>query len=539
MGKVVADMGGGNATLKETLAQYERDIVRDIQRLMRIRSVRGEPEPGAPFGAGCRDALREALSLGEAMGMAVKNVDGYAGHIEIGSGEEIVCVLHHLDVVDEGDGWDEDIPPYAAVHKDGCIFGRGAFDNKGPAVVSLYCLKAIRDMGLPLGRRVRLILGTDEESEWEDMAYYFEREPLPVMGFSPDLGYPICNYEKGMLRLRFEAPGIAPPGRAPELARAGIAPGIAPPGIAPDLARAGRSTDPAGAGRPSDPARAGRSPILSVEGGSAQNKVPDACAALLDLSPGAGFLPAGFDASAFAGRAEAMGGRIERRGGGTVHVFRGGRSAFGSAPEQGDNAIAHMLEILEPLYMADGGPLGRFLRFARQRIGYETDGASLGIKVSDEVSGPLTANMSFLRADAAAACLHVDARFPVTRGREAIEAAARGVSSEYGLVFSPRSYKAPLYVKPDSPLILALSRAYESVTGEKAGLYGMGGATYARVLRNNGVAFGPGGLPGGSALPASLQRKGGTHQANECCVVADMMRHAEICTAAIVELANL
>jgi succinyl-diaminopimelate desuccinylase len=267
--------------------------------------------------------------------------------------------------------------------------------------------------------------------------------------------------------------------------------------------------------------------------------VPDACAALVDLSPGADFLPAGFSASAFAERAEALGGRLEQRGSGVAHVFRGGKSAFGSAPEQGDNAIARMLQILEPLYMADGGPRGRFLRFARQRVGFETDGASLGIKMSDEVSGPLTANMSFLRVDASSARLHVDARYPVTRGREAIEAAARRSADEYGLSVSPLSHRAPLYVKPDSPLVLALSRAYESVTGEKAGLYGMGGATYARVLRNNGVAFGPGGLPGGSSLPASLQRKGGTHQANECCVVADMMRHAEICAAAILELANL
>jgi succinyl-diaminopimelate desuccinylase len=234
----------------------------------------------------------------------------------------------------------------------------------------------------------------------------------------------------------------------------------------------------------------------------------------------------------------ALGGRIDSREGGAMRVFRGGRAAFGSAPEQGDNAVAHMLEILEPLYISDGSPRGRLLRFARERIGYELDGASLGIKASDEVSGALAANLSYLCVGASSARACVDARYPVTLAREALEAPALAAAAAYGLAMSPGSYRAPLYVAPDSPLVLALGRAYERVTGEKAGLYGMGGATYARVLGNNGVAFGPGGLPGGSALPPEKQRKGGTHQANECCVVADMMGHARICAEAILEIAN-
>jgi succinyl-diaminopimelate desuccinylase len=457
--------------------------------------VRGEAEPGAPFGRGCLDALEEALAIGGKLGLTTKNVDGYAGHAEIGNGDEIVGVLNHLDVVPEGDGWDEDIPPYEAVFKDGCIFGRGTSDNKGAAAVSLYCLKAILDLGAPLRRRIRLILGTDEESGWEDMRHYLSREPLPNLGFSPDAGYPICNREKGILNLRFDAqPFVA---------------------------------------EPANPAAPEPSPIISIDGGIAYNSVPDACRATIDLS-----LLADFSRRAFLERVDALGGRIESMDGDTVRVFRAGRPAHGASPQNGDNAIARMLEILEPLYWAGDGARYRFLRFARQKISHETDGASLGMKAEDEPSGPLTVNMGMLKMGARAASLHLDIRYPVTHGREAVESAARGTAAAYGLAVSTEAFKAPLYVKPDSPLIAALSRAYERATGAKAELYSMGGGTYARVLQNNGVAFGPGGLPGEPAIPEEKRRKGGAHAANEHCVVEELMRHAEICIEAMIELAN-
>jgi succinyl-diaminopimelate desuccinylase len=475
-------------TVQEAVERYEQDIIRDIQRLVRIRSVR-EPElPDAPFGRGCAEVLRVALDMGRALGLRVKNVDNYAGHIELGDGEEIVGVLNHLDVVPEGRGWDSDIPPYEAVYKDGCIFGRGTYDNKGPAVVSLYCLKAISDLGVPLKRKVRLILGTDEETDWVDMAYYFAREQLPVLGFSPDLGYPICNREKGMLTLRFDAARPEPP--------------------------------------------ACPSPVLSVTGGLARNSTPEECRAEVDLAL------AGRAGEELPGRIAALGGVIESREGDIIRVFRAGKASHGTAPQEGDNAVAHMLEILEPLFCERDDARSRFLRFARQKVGYETDGAALGIKAEDEPSGPLTVNMGLFRMDALEAYFTLDIRFPVTHTKDAITAVLGPLADEYGAEMSVVSYKAPLYVRPDSPLIQALSRAYERVTGEKPGLFGMGGGTYARVLRNNGVAFGPGGLPGPPSIPPEKQRKGSTHAPNEFCIVADFMKHAHLCAEAIIELAN-
>lgn len=79
------------------------------------------------------------------------------GYAEYGTGEELIAVLGHLDVVPEGDGWT--YPPYGGEIHDGKIYGRGTIDNKGPVIGALYALKVIKDLAIPLKRRVRIIFG--------------------------------------------------------------------------------------------------------------------------------------------------------------------------------------------------------------------------------------------------------------------------------------------------------------------------------------------------------------------------------------------
>lgn len=173
------------------------NMVKDIQGLIQIKSVEAPAEGNMPFGKGVQDALEYTLNLGEKMGFAVKNVDNYAGHIEFGEGDEIIGVLAHLDVVPEGSNWDYD--PYGAEIADGKIFGRGTIDNKGPAVSALYAMKALKDEGIPVNKRVRLILGTNEETGWEGINYYMKNEETPHMGFTPDADFPAIHGEMGIL----------------------------------------------------------------------------------------------------------------------------------------------------------------------------------------------------------------------------------------------------------------------------------------------------------------------------------------------------
>ena len=187
--------------LNAIIESMHDEMIDTLQKWIRVPSVKGEAAPGAPFGKEVRSMLDMALADCEQMGFKTQNFDGYIAHADLGEGsdEDALAILAHLDVVPEGDGWK--YPPYGAVIENGRMYGRGTSDDKGPAVAALYAMKAVKDVGIPLRRKVRLILGCDEESGWDDIAHYNKVATMPRMGFSPDASYPIINIEKGICRL--------------------------------------------------------------------------------------------------------------------------------------------------------------------------------------------------------------------------------------------------------------------------------------------------------------------------------------------------
>ena len=186
----------------DAILALKDELVDTLCVSLRIQSDAQPPEEGKPNGPGAAGALDHALRTAEQMGFTTKNVDGHAGWAEYGQGEEMIAVLGHLDVVPAGEGWIW--PPYAGMIEDGCVYGRGAIDNKGPIFSALYGLKAIKDSGMPLKRRIRIIFGTSEESgAFTDMAYYVTKEELPVAGFTPDADFPVIYAEKGILHVMF------------------------------------------------------------------------------------------------------------------------------------------------------------------------------------------------------------------------------------------------------------------------------------------------------------------------------------------------
>lgn len=181
--------------LKESVARQKEALLKTLSEAIKIRSVQEEAKPGMPFGEGPAKCLDYMLKVCEDMGFRTKNVDNYMGWAEIGEGDEMVAILGHLDVVPEGKGWDKD--PYSGEIDDTNVYGRGAMDDKGPAIAALYGMKAIVDAGLPLKRRIRILFGTNEETGAADMDYYLEKGgEVPVCGFTPDAEYPLINGEK-------------------------------------------------------------------------------------------------------------------------------------------------------------------------------------------------------------------------------------------------------------------------------------------------------------------------------------------------------
>jgi succinyl-diaminopimelate desuccinylase len=173
-----------------------------LARLISFPSIsQGDPEPGMPFGRHIHGALEYTLDLARSFGFSARSLDGYCGVVDYGEGDEMLMIMAHLDVVPAGGGWTSE--PFVLTRRDDRLIGRGIMDDKGPALSALYALRAIKEAGVPLKRRVRIFLGCDEERGWGCVSRYKQTEPEPTLAFTPDGEYPVINSEKNIGRTTY------------------------------------------------------------------------------------------------------------------------------------------------------------------------------------------------------------------------------------------------------------------------------------------------------------------------------------------------
>lgn len=185
------------------MSQYTEEIKKKISQIVRFPSYRQPAESGMPFGAPAAEALKYFLGVANNMGFETHNYDNYAGEVIFGEGEEF-GILAHLDVVPAGGGWKHEPFGGEIDAENGRIWGRGTMDDKGPAVIALYALKALKDEGFVPARRIKLILGCNEETGWACMDHYMKVAHMPDEGFSPDADFPVIYAEKGILHIKLE-----------------------------------------------------------------------------------------------------------------------------------------------------------------------------------------------------------------------------------------------------------------------------------------------------------------------------------------------
>ena len=406
-------------------------LMESIAKQISFPSVEGPAEPGAPFGRPVAQALDHILRLGREMGFHVQNHDGYVGTIEWGEGE-ILGVLSHVDVVPPGDmeAWTSD--PFTLTERDGFLQGRGIADDKGPLLSCLYGMYALKKLGFVPGKRIRLIIGTNEETGWGCIQYYKEHLDAPAYSFSPDGMYTVVNREKGILSADFsktidEKTAVIQAGEAGNLVPANASAWL--PVAAAEVERAiAAYAAPEGISLPTEPWEAG------------------------------------------------------------VRLVCKGRNAPSHSPAKGASAIIGILQVIS---RCEGA--GSALRCACQELlellGPQPDGAAMGISCADDVSGPLTTNAGLLSLRDGSLRVKMDIRAPVTRSLDEIAEKAAAQFSARGYAEESRHLKYPLYVPADTSFIQTLCRVYEKVAGEPAVLSAIGGGTYARAFPNC-VCFG-------------------------------------------------
>lgn len=414
--------------LNTIIEELRESLIDILRRWIAVPSIKGEPAPGAPYGLEVRRALDAALADAGKLGFAVRDIDGHAGDVRMGPlDQDPLGILVHLDVVPVGAGWQ--MAPFGGVLEGDRLYGRGASDDKGPAVAALLAMYAVKQTGIPLSREVRLILGCDEETGMDDMKYYAAQGLMPKTGFSPDASFPVINTEKGLLHLELRAPA---------------------------------STDGL--------------PVKSIDVGERPNVVPGLATALV------------YGDGALCAKVNKLAGDMhlqveaEIAGDSLVKLTSTGIGGHAAYPESARNANGQLLLMLRAL-----GVTG-VLKTLADCVGMEYDGSSLGARCSDELSGPLTCNLGILRYGQDGCFATLDIRYPVLAYHERI---VRSVRAALGaeIQVEVAAHKEPHHVPPNSPLVTALLDAYHEETGRDRECIATGGGTYARCL-GEGVAFG-------------------------------------------------
>lgn len=461
---------------KKESEKYRDDLIKDLTDLVNIESVRDveHKTDDYPLGPGVSKALKQVLGYGERDGFVTKNVENVAGHIEYGQGDDILGVLGHVDVVPAGDGWVTD--PFTATIKDGKIYGRGTSDDKGPSLAAYYGLKLIKDLGLPVSKKVRFIFGTDEESEWYGITRYMQVEKKPEYGFSPDAEFPLINGEKGIVSFKITF----------------------------------------------DQANDDQAIVKSFTSGVRVNMVPQTATVVLNADK--------IDVEAvrnsftdFVADDKLSGDIVESNGELTLTLT--GKGSHAMDPKEGVNSATYLATYLTSLNLNDKEK--NYFSFISNTLHLDFDGKNLNIAYSDATMGPLTASPDIYEYNEKqdSANILVNVRYPKGKTDEELVNNISEVLPEHASAIVDGHAQPPHFVSADDELVTNLLGAYRDHYDDNSEPMSIGGGTYGRML-DRGVAFG-GLLPG---------RENVMHQANEYMIIDDLVLLIEIYADAIYRL---
>ena len=74
--------------LDEKIREIQPIFFDGLKRIMQINSVKGTPEPNAPFGNGPKKALSETLELAKELGFKTGIVSNAVGYAQLGEDDE-------------------------------------------------------------------------------------------------------------------------------------------------------------------------------------------------------------------------------------------------------------------------------------------------------------------------------------------------------------------------------------------------------------------------------------------------------------------
>ncbi|MBU5270658.1 dipeptidase PepV [Staphylococcus caprae] len=427
---------------KEKVLEYENQMIDDLKGLLSIESVRDDSQASkeAPVGPGPRKALDYMYQIAERDGFSTHDVDHIAGRIEAGKGDDVLGILCHVDVVPAGDGWDSD--PFDPVVTDNAIIARGALDDKGPTIAAYYAVKILNEMNVDWKKRIHMIIGTDEESDWKCTDRYFQTEEMPTLGFAPDAEFPAIHGEKGITTFDLVQNKMAEDADEPDYE------------------------------------------LISFESGQRYNMVPDHAEARVLVKENMTDVIQNFEY--FIEQHQLQGESTVDSG--ILILTVEGKAVHGMDPSLGVNAGSYLLKFLSSLNLDKSAK--DFVEFNNRYLFNSHFGEKMGMKFHTDIMGDVTTNIGVIKYDNEQAGRYgINLRYP--EGFEFEEAIERFTNEIKELSFSVELGKVqkPHYVDKNDPFVEKLVKAYRNQTGDMTEPYTIGGGTYARNL-DKGVAFG-------------------------------------------------
>ena len=457
---------------KKEVLNHKEDLLKDLFELLSVRSILGtDITEETPFGSGPREALDLILSFGERDGYKTKLVENKAGHIEVGQGEELFGILGHVDVVPVVEA-DWTSHPFKPEIRDGKIFARGSLDDKGPTMAAYYAVKLLDKLGVKWNKRVRVIIGSDEETGFRCVEAYFKHEEQPASGFTPDAMFPLVYAEKARATFDHKLKFVVEDGNY-------------------------------------------NYKLVKFNGGQVLNMV--IASAKAELVGEVSDIKEKFENFL---ALEKLDGEVTVED--TIKLTLKGKAAHGSTPQYGVNGATKLAEFLSTLGLDNNGK--NFVDYIVEKLANDPFGEKLGIDYSDNEMGEATYNYGIIDYDLLkkVGIVSTDCRHPM---KFDLVARLNGVKVD-NIDIEVTSTKEAHYVPKDDELVTTLMDVYRKHTGDtKNDAFVLGGGTYARCLKK-GVAF-------GLLFP---DKEDTMHQANEYLEVEDLLLATTIYAEGIYKL---
>ena len=486
--------------IDEWFNQHSDEMINDLAQLVAINSVKGEPAEGQPYGQASREVLEVARAQLEKRGFPVENFEDVIITADYGATADtlpVLGILAHLDIVEAGPGWSTD--PFALLIKDGNLYGRGTSDDKGPSIAAMYALYCARELRPDFSRGFRLILGAGEETGCLDIAQYLEKIDPPTYVFTPDAGFPVMNIEKGRLMPTFNAEWAADATLPRVISISGGTTANAVPPVATAVIEG----------------------ISLAEAALFCRKYSEKTGATITAAPEAfttdNFNPEDFNFDGDTPSSAAPPSRIV--------ITSHGKSAHAAHPSAGINAQTALLEMLVTMPFAASEGFKHIQALNRLFPHGDMYGESLGIKMSDEISGALTLNFGVLQLTEAGFTANFDSRTPICADTVDIKGITRATFVREGFGVADLTIYTSHHTPADTPFVQTLLRLYEDYTGEKGECLAIGGSTYVHGI--------PGGVAFGCGFPGA---ENGVHGANEFIELDHLMMSAKMFTEVILDM---